>query len=133
MDAWYEEDDQVFVHPRDPNKRVDVLHSSRHVEVKLNGVVLADSHRPSLLFETGLPTRYDLPKADVRQDLLFPSETHTACPYKGVASYWSARLADNVFEDVAWEYPHPIPECTKIEHLVCFYPEKVEQSVDGSG
>src|SRR5206468_3727107 len=83
MDAWYEEDDEVFVHPRDPYHRVDVLNSSRHVRVSVGGEVVAETHRPRLLFETGLPTRYYVPKLDVRLDLLTPTNTVTRCPYKG--------------------------------------------------
>jgi len=87
MDAWYEEDEQVFAHARDPYKRVDVLPSSRHVRVVLGGVTIADTHQPRLLIETGLPTRYYIPEQDVRLELLEPTETTTRCPYKGQASY----------------------------------------------
>ncbi|MDN5871998.1 MAG: DUF427 domain-containing protein, partial [Nitrococcus sp.] len=83
MDAWFEEDEQVFVHARDPYSRIDVLESSRRVEVKLGDVTVAESHRPVLLVETGLPVRYYLPKLDVRMELLRPTDTVTACPYKG--------------------------------------------------
>jgi len=132
MDAWYEEDDEVFVHPRDPYKRVDVLHSSRHVRVVVEGQVMADTRRPRLLFETGLPTRYYIPKADVRMDLLIPTETTTRCPYKGKASYWSIRIGNVEVKDIAWSYPAPIPECPKIENLVCFFNERVDAIyVDG--
>lgn len=132
MDAWFEEDDEVFVEPRDPYHRVDVLHSSRHVRVEVDGQVLAETTRPSLLFETGLPTRYYIPKLDVRMDLLEPTDSHTRCPYKGIASYWSVRLGDNVVKDLVWGYPAPIPECPKIENLLCFYNEKVDIYVDGA-
>jgi len=102
MDAWFEEDDEVFVHPRDPYHRVDVLSSSRHVRVAVAGTTLAETRRPWLLFETGLPTRYYLPKADVRMDLLAATESETQCPYKGKARYWSATVGDTVEEDIAW-------------------------------
>jgi uncharacterized protein (DUF427 family) len=131
IDAWYEEDEEVFVHPRDPHHRVDVLDSSRHVRILIDGQVMADSHRPRLLFETGLRTRYYLPKMDVRMDLLGPTQTHTACPYKGNAVYWSARVNGQVYEDVVWSYPFPTPECPKIQNLLAFYDEKVEVEVDG--
>lgn len=130
-DAWYEEDDEVFRHPRDPYHRVDVLNSSRHVEVRVGGVTIADSHRPRLLFETGLPARYYLPKLDVRQDLLIPTATRTRCPYKGEARYWSVQVGDEVAEDIAWGYPAPIPEASKIENLIAFFNEKVDLVVDG--
>jgi len=126
VDAWYEEDDEVFVHPRDPYHRVDVLHSSRHVRVELGGQTVADTRRPRLLFETGLPTRYYIPRPDVHMDLLEPTDTVSRCPYKGVASYWTARVGKQVTKDVAWSYPSPIPECPKIEQLVCFFNERVD-------
>jgi uncharacterized protein (DUF427 family) len=132
MDAWLEEDDEVYVHARDPYKRVDVLHSSRHVRVVVAGEVVAETRRPALLFETGLPTRYYLPKADVRMDRLVPTETETRCPYKGLATYYSVRVGGTVVRDVAWCYRHPIPECAKIENLVCFFNERVDAlHVDG--
>ena len=131
LDAWFEEDDEVYVHPRDPYHRVDVLQSSREVRVVVEGQEVARSRRPRLLFETGLPTRYYLPKLDVRLDLLEPSETVTQCPYKGKASYWSVRLGDKLVKDIAWGYPFPIPECPKVENHVAFYNEKLDIYVDG--
>ena len=131
MDAWYEEDDEVFVHPRDPYHRVDILHSSRHVRVVIAGETVAETHRPCLLFETGLPTRYYIPKQDVRMELLEPTEKTTACPYKGNASYWTVRAGDTVAEDIAWSYPFPIPECPKIENLIAFFNERTDIYVDG--
>jgi uncharacterized protein (DUF427 family) len=130
-DAWYEEDDEVFKHARDPYHRVDVLNSSRHVQVLVDGELVAESHRPRLLFETGLPVRYYLPKLDVRLDLLEPSPTRTRCPYKGEAVYWSVRAGGVVHEDIVWGYPAPIPETPKIENLLAFYNEKVDIVVDG--
>ena len=126
MDAWFEEDDEVYVHARDPYKRVDVLHSSRHVSVVVAGELVAETRRPSLLFETGLPTRYYLPKADVRMERLIPNAKETRCPYKGLASYYSVRTGAAIVPDIAWCYRHPIPECSKIENLVCFFNERVD-------
>jgi uncharacterized protein (DUF427 family) len=131
MDGWFEEDEEVFVHPRSPYTRVDILASSRHVEVVVEGQGVADSHHPTLLFETGLPVRYYVPQVDVRRDLLVPSETKTACPYKGFARYWSVTTGDGVAEDVAWSYRTPLPESQKIAGLVCFYNERVDLVVDG--
>jgi len=131
MDAWYEEDDEVFVHPRDPGHRVDVLNSSRHVKVLVDGDLVAETRRPRLLFETSLPVRYYIPKLDVRMDLLEPTDTATRCPYKGVASYWSVRAGGTVHKDLAWSYRAPIPECPKIDNLICFYNELVDLEVDG--
>ena len=131
LDSWYEEDEEVFVHPRDPHHRVDVLNSSRHIKVVIGGEVVAESHRPRLLFETGLRTRYYLPKMDVRMDLLEPTSTTSACPYKGNAVYWSARIGGQVYPDIVWGYPFPTPECPKIQNLLSFYNEKVDVYVDG--
>ncbi|MBP2329891.1 uncharacterized protein (DUF427 family) [Kibdelosporangium banguiense] len=131
MDSWFEEDEEIYVHPRDPYKRVDILASSRHVRVKIDGVTVAESRNARLLFETSLPTRYYLPKTAVRMDLLEPSDTRTACPYKGEASYYSAKVGDRMHEDVAWYYDTPLPESQKIAGLVAFYNEKVDTFVDG--
>ncbi len=132
MDQWFEEDDEVFVHPRDPYHRVDVLNSSRHVKVVIGGQVVAETNRPRLLLETGLPTRYYIPKLDVRMDLLTPTDLHTRCPYKGEASYWTVTVGGQEFKNIVWAYPSPIPEIPKIENLLSFYNEKVDAIyVDG--
>jgi uncharacterized protein (DUF427 family) len=131
IDAWFEEDDEVFVHPRDPYHRVDVVNSSRRVKVVVEGQLVAETGRPRLLFETGLPTRYYIPKLDVRMELLEATDSHTRCPYKGEASYWSVHAGDLVLKDLVWSYPAPIPECPKIENLLSFYNEKVDIYVDG--
>ena len=131
MDSWFEEDEEVFVHPRDPYTRVDTVHSSRHIRVEVDGQVVAESYRPVFLYETGLRTRYYLPKQDVRMDLLEPSPSLTRCPYKGIAHYWSLNLGGQTHRDIVWSYPHPIPECTRIENLLSFYDEKVDIYLDG--
>lgn len=131
MDAWFEEDEEVFVHARDPYHRVDVVQSSRHVVVGIDGVTVADTRRPMMLFETGLPTRYYLAKLDVRLALLERSDAHTACPYKGTAEYFSVRTDRRLVEDVAWCYQTPIPEIPKIAGCICFYNEKVDIEIDG--
>ena len=128
---WLEEDEPVYTHPRDPYTRVDILGSSRRVRVELDGVELADSSTPRILFETGLPPRFYLPMSDVRMDLLVPTDSVTHCPYKGAASYWSVDLGDNRYDDVAWCYRTPLPESQKIAGLVCFYNERVDLFVDG--
>ncbi len=131
VDCWFEEDVEVFVHPRSPFTRVDALASSRHVVISIDGVVLADSHKPTMLFETGAPTRHYLPMTDVKLDLLEPSTTRSSCPYKGDASYWSASINDRLERDIAWSYRTPMPEATPIAGLVCFYDERVDVAVDG--
>jgi uncharacterized protein (DUF427 family) len=99
--------------------------------VELDGTIVAETHRPFLLFETGLPTRYYIPKEDVRMHLLEPTATVSRCPYKGIASYWSVRLAERVFQDLVWSYPDPISECPKVKGLLCFFNERVDLHVDG--
>ena len=131
MDAWFEEDEEVFTHPRDPYTRIDILASSRHVRVEVGGVTIAESASPRLLFETGLPVRYYLPKTHVRLDLLAPSDTASHCPYKGRAEYWSVRAAEELHPDLAWSYKTPLPESQKIAGLVAFYNEKLDIYVDG--
>lgn len=126
MDAWYEEEQRVYAHARDPYKRVDILPSSRHVRIVLGGVTIADTYRPLLLLETGLPTRYYLPEQDIRMEFLEPTETTTRCPYKGRATYWSARIGEQVFKDIVWSYHEPLPECTPIAHFLCGYNERVD-------
>jgi uncharacterized protein (DUF427 family) len=131
MDEWLEEDEPVYVHPRDPHKRVDILPSSRHVTVRVGGVVVADSHRPHILFETGLPPRYYLPLTDVRMDLLRSSTRQTRCPYKGTATYWNVVVDGTEHPDIVWTYRTPLPESQRIAGLACFYDERVEITIDG--
>jgi uncharacterized protein (DUF427 family) len=131
MDHWYEEEEEVFVHPRDPYHRIDVLDSSRHVKVRVNGEVVAETQRPKILFETGLPPRYYIPPEDVREDVLVESEKTTQCPYKGVASYWSVEAGGERVENLIWYYPEPIPEAAKIKGRLAFFNEKVDLEVDG--
>ena len=131
MDAWFEEDEEVYTHPRDPHTRIDILASSRLVRVQIDGVTIAESTSPRLLFETGLPVRYYLPKTHVRMDLLELSHTVTHCPYKGQAQTWSVRLRSSLHEDLAWSYPAPLAESQKIAGLIAFYNEKADIQVDG--
>jgi len=124
FDEWLEEDDPIVGHPRDPFKRIDTRGSSRHVVLETAGVTIADSTRPTLLFETYLPTRYYLPRDDVRMDLLRPSETRTICAYKGHASYWSAIVDGTELADVAWTYREPQHDAVPVRDLVCFFDER---------
>lgn len=110
---------------------ISTTQGNAHVVVTLGGTKLAESDRPVLLDETGLPTRYYLPAADVRTDLLRPTDTHTTCPFKGQASYWSAEVDGEVHEDLVWSYPDPIPQAVDIAGLLCFYPDRVQLTVDG--
>jgi len=131
MTEWFEEDEPVYTHPRDPYSRVDILASSRRVRVEIDGVTVAESGQPRILFETGLPPRYYLPLTDVRMDLLRPSDTQTHCPYKGTAAYWSVDTGRAVRPDVVWIYRTPLAESQKIAGLACFYDEKVDVYLDG--
>ena len=131
MDGWFEEDEEVYTHPRDPYTRVDILPTSRQVRVELDGVVLAESTNARVLFETGLPPRWYIPKTDVRMELLAPTGTATHCPYKGQAQYWAVRVGDRLVEDLAWSYRTPLPESQKIAGLVAFYNERVDLFIDG--
>jgi uncharacterized protein (DUF427 family) len=128
---WYEEDERVVMHARDPYKRIDTLHSSRHVQVYVKGELIADSVRPLLLLETSLPVRYYLPYEDFRTEFLEGSDMVSTCPYKGEARYWTVRVGDEVEPDLVWSYPHPIPENPKIRDLLSVYNERVDLVVDG--
>lgn len=129
---WFEEDEKIVGHPRNPYSRVDALRSHRHVRVELEGTLLADTHSPVLLFETGLPTRYYIDRTDVSFDSLIHSDTETLCPYKGTTSgYWSVRVGGDVHPDLAWSYDYPLTAVSAIAGLVAFYDEKVDVVVDG--
>ena len=130
MGEWLEEDEPVYTHARDPHTRVDILASSRHIRVEVDGVTVADSRSPRILFETGLPPRYYLPLTDIRTDLLRPSATLTHCPYKGTAGYWSVDTGTQVHQDIVWIYRTPLPESQKIAGLAAFYDEKVDVFID---
>ncbi|WP_433506650.1 DUF427 domain-containing protein [Pseudonocardia halophobica] len=130
FDAWFEEDEPNVSHPRDPFHRVDVLTSSRHVRLELDGVLLAESRRPVLLFETMLPTRYYLHREDVVAPLE-PTATRTRCAYKGEASYWTVTVGDRPVPDLAWTYPDPLHEAAHVRDLVCFFTERTDVVVDG--
>ena len=132
VDAWYEEDEEVFVHPRSPFSRVDALRSTRVVKVELDGVVLAQSSSPVMVFETGLPTRFYLNQTDVDFQHLVPVDTVSSCPYKGTTSgYWSVTTSKGDYPDLAWSYSFPTRQLVPIAGLIAFYNEKVDISVDG--
>jgi uncharacterized protein (DUF427 family) len=132
MTSWFEEDDEVFTHPRSPYARIDVLPSSRHVRILAGDgeTVVADSIRAHVLHETGLPPRWYIPQVDVRMDLLTPSDTVTHCPYKGRASHLHATLPDGTtITDAAWTYPYPLRESLQVAGLLSFYPDKLTLEV----
>ncbi len=132
LDAWFEEDERVYVHPRSPYVRVDALRSNRPVRVELEGTVLAESSSPVMVFETGLPTRHYVDPTDVDFSHLVPSDTVTECPYKGTTTaYWSVRVGDAVRADLAWSYAFPTRQLQPIAGMVAFYDEKVDTFLDG--
>jgi uncharacterized protein (DUF427 family) len=132
FDSWFEEDEQVFVHPRNPYTRVDSLRSSRHLRAESKGVVLAETTSPVLCFETGLPTRYYIDRTDVDFTHLVPTDTQTECPYKGTTSgYWSANVELRIHPDIAWTYDFPTRELSPIAGLIAFYNEKIDLFLDG--
>jgi uncharacterized protein (DUF427 family) len=131
MDEWLEEDEPAIGHARDPYHRVDVLDSSRHVKVSINGELVAETRRPKALFETGLPTRWYIPAEDVRSELLEDSHKQTVCAYKGFASYRSVRVDGELEEDVVWLYHEPRREVEPIRDLLAFFNERVDLEVDG--
>ncbi|MBW9108964.1 DUF427 domain-containing protein [Microbacterium trichothecenolyticum] len=130
LDGWTEEDEPVFAHPRDPRNRVDALTSSRHVVVREGDRVLADSHAPVIVYETGLPPRYYLPRTDIVWSALRAISSWSECPYKGRATdYWAS--ASGPDREIAWSYPAPLPVVAPIAGLVAFYSERVTVEVDG--
>ena len=133
MSRWYEEDEEIFVHARDPYRRIDCLPSSRRVQVVLDGEVVADTRRAVFLFETGLRTRFYMPIRDTQLQLLRPSRLATRCPYKGEASYYHLKMGNKLLENLVWSYAEPSPECSRINGLVSFYDELVDKViVDGA-
>jgi uncharacterized protein (DUF427 family) len=132
LDAWFEEDEEIFVHPRNPYVRVDALRSTRRVRVELDGVVLAESSSPVMVFETGLPARYYLNRTEVDFSHLVATDTVTSCPYKGTTSgYWSVQIGDALYPDLAWTYDFPTRQLLPIAGLIAFYDEKVDVFVEG--
>jgi uncharacterized protein (DUF427 family) len=128
---WFEEDEPIYTHPRDPYSRIDVLASSRGFRAELDGVVLAESPNSMIAFETGLPPRYYVPITALNQEVLRPSDTVTHCPYKGAATYWSVQVGDELQKDLIWTYRTPFAEVQKIAGLAAVYNEKVDIYLDG--
>lgn len=131
MDEWLEEDERAVKHPRDPFHRLDVRSTSRHVRVSLGDVVLAESERTKLLFETSLPPRFYFPPEDVRRELLVASEKHTVCAYKGAATHYSVRIGNDLEEDLAWDYDQPLHDAAEFRGMLAFYNERVDLDVNG--
>lgn len=130
FDAWYEEDELNVAHPRDPFHRIDTVPSSRHVRLELDGTVIAESSRPTVLFETMLPARFYLPREDVTAELV-PSDTRTFCAYKGQAAYWSVDTTRGTHADLAWTYERPLHDASDVRGLVAFFNERLDVVLDG--
>lgn len=131
-DRWFDEDEPVYAHPRDPYHRVDVRESSRHVVVRHGDETIADTRRPKILYETSLPPRHYIPAIDLRTDLLTLSDTISECPYKGDGQHWHLRVPGHPeVRDAAWSLPHPLPEAFTARDYTCFYNDKVQVEVDG--
>ncbi len=131
MDRWFEEDEEVFVHPRSPYTRADAVRSNRRVTVGLDGAVIAKASSCVIVFETGLPPRYYLDKPAIDWSLLAPSQTVSECPYKGTTSqYWSAVVDGKTTVDIAWSYDFPTRALTPVAGLVAFYDEKLNITLD---
>jgi uncharacterized protein (DUF427 family) len=130
FDGWYEEDEPILGHPRDPFHRVDIRRSSRHVRIERDGRLFAESSEPTLVFETNLPVRFYLPRSDLRAEAR-PSARRTRCAYKGEASYLSFELSDGARADLAWTYEEPLPDAGALTGLVAFFDELVDVVLDG--
>jgi uncharacterized protein (DUF427 family) len=130
FDAWYEEDERIFGHPRDPYHRVDVRQTARPVRIEVDDALVAESTQARMVFETSLHTRFYLPREDVRV-ALEPSARRTYCPYKGRASYWSFDAGGRRYEHIAWSYEEPLPDMTAVAGLVAFWDEVVDVHLDG--
>jgi uncharacterized protein (DUF427 family) len=131
MDEWLEEDEPAIVHARDPYHRVDVLDTSRHVRVSVNGEQVADTTRAKVIFETGLPPRWYMPPEDVRGESLIDSDTRTGCAYKGFASYKNVRAGGSIEEDLVWYYEDPRRDAAPIRGYLAFFNERADIEIDG--
>lgn len=131
LDQWFDENEEVFGHLRDPFHRVDARAASHRVKVTAGGETVAESGAAMLVSETGLPNRYYIPHADVRSGVLAASATRTVCPYKGEASYRNLRIGDNTIEDAAWVYLDPLPDAAKIAGLLCFHADGITVEAGG--
>jgi uncharacterized protein (DUF427 family) len=132
-DRWLEEEQEIIVHPHDPYHRIEVLPSARHIVVRVAGRPVADSRRPRILFETGLPPRYYLPADDILMELLEPAPLRTGCAYKGFATYWDVVLEHVRVEGAVWCYREPLPEAEQVRDLLCFFQERTEIEIEVDG
>jgi len=133
QDQWLEEDTPIFVHPKDPFKRVDIVSSSRALKVEIDGHTIASAPTSMHLYETGLPVRYYVPLTSIDVSKLKRSETKSQCPYKGEAEYYHVEIEGKEYNDIVWFYDRPTVECAAVTGLCCFYNEKVDVSIMDGG
>lgn len=114
-----------------PGHTITTVPALTHVEVRLRGRVLATTDRAMKLDETGLPTRYYIPRDDVRMDLLRPTTFHTTCPFKGEASYWSVDIDGETHDGIVWSYEAPTAQAAEVGSMLSFYPDRTEVTVGG--
>jgi uncharacterized protein (DUF427 family) len=127
MDAFYEEDERIVGHAADAYHRIEIRQTSRHLVVRHEGRVIADTTRPLALYESGFAPRWYVPREDVDASKLTPAQGQTFCPYKGLCSYYDIAGAHRA----AWSYPDAYPEVSRISGLMSFEPDQVEATLDG--
>jgi uncharacterized protein (DUF427 family) len=130
VDSWYEEDEEVFGHPRNPYHRVDCVRTTRRLQITCRGLPVVDTTETTGVYETSLAPRLYVSPDDLLTGALVPSATRSYCAYKGTASYWSLVIATHTVPDVAWSYEDPRPESRAIGGLVCFDETKVEVAAE---
>ncbi|KAL1302030.1 hypothetical protein AAFC00_002479 [Neodothiora populina] len=133
VDQWLEEDTPIFVHPKDPFKRIDILTSTRPIKVSISGRIVAETSTSMHLYETGLPVRFYMPLTAIDVSVLRPSKTRTQCPYKGEAEYYNVVISGVEYKDVVWFYNRPTIECSAVAGMCCFYNEKVDIAIQEYG
>ena len=127
MDAFYEEDERIVGHAADPYHRNDIRATSRHLVVRDGERIIADTHRPVVLYESGFAPRWYVPREDVDEAALTPIEGQTFCPYKGLASYYD--IGEHA--GAAWSYVEAWPEVSRVRGLISFEADKIEVYLDG--
>jgi uncharacterized protein (DUF427 family) len=127
MDAFYEEDERIVGHAADAYHRIDIRATSRHLVVRDGDRVIADTHCPLALYESGFAPRWYVLRDDINESALKPVEGQTFCPYKGLASYY----AIGGRKRAAWSYIEAWPEVGQVSNLVSFEPDKIDVYLDG--
>jgi uncharacterized protein (DUF427 family) len=126
MDAFYEEDERIVGHAADAYHRIDIRRTSRHLVVKLDNRVIADTTRPIVLFESGFAPRWYVPREDIDETALTQAQGQTFCPYKGLANYYDIGNR----KKAAWSYLEAWPEVARVSNLVSFEPDEIDVFLD---